>query len=1247
MSSFPSQASKYTNNESSKMLQARMIRARQKITYNNSLTNSIINRILGMEYDEYSRDYDIDFTKNKNLILTLGNELYRNYLNKILKSSSFSDEIKGTITELYESILSSLTIQEQKRAGTYIETDAEKIASKLEKERKLLEKPKFIYYCRMITVGRFKNISISNYRNDDLFTPGEKYVFDLQDESNLGYVLSLSKHKYEFKDINGLYLIGTPGTPGSFLVYEPDIFADYYQVYLYDKIDKSRNSYDDFGYVYDNFVIELNYKSRGNVRSITKYSAIDLKCLLPETIIRPIEYRGSKYIIEPKDFTFVGFGTKDRYSVNRRYGLYYGTYYLLINNLNNPMTILNKGKEHLIQLRGHESNKTEYYLKGLTDDGSLDGSYNFYSGNVEIEVYGDFGSMSLYSYLYGYNLMENLFLFSKDCASATTFRKNYENKGNGAIKCLYPQTTVNFVEINEQPFITFNNNNGNVQYDPTVVYGLYNGQYIIKNISEKHPIAFINQGKESHFHYFGDDTKMYRKIGPDNKVYKYYYNTVIIQVYGDFGKISVYEFYDGYCGGKYLLQYTDICEYESPWRPEKDILTYPDNEDILEFDNTPNNFNINNILHYADFQVSNVSGNKKIYIDNSEFIDVSYSKYGLNQGNFVLLNVPQDTPIAFLNKGREDKFKYDGYFPYKTTSVGPDGFLYDFYYGHINVYVTGDFGRMSMYTLNDGFLNGRHLFIFNKYASLGLAITNYGINSYFPLLTAALNTQESKEFYIDVDVNIVELPYSNTFATYNLNGFDRNGKIDNTQNNPPLTFFIGDVIYFNFSYINRNYTFGIYEIKNLLKDTQLITNNLNITNTQIKWIPNLVIQKYYYYRSSNNSDLMYNYIDILPNDTADLTPIIENINIIEDEIVSADVTNIQIEFSQIMNVNETKKLLFVNENGDIDQSLNITNILGNGSRFITIQTNFDNYNRLKFNTTYILKMEDDFFRNIYLNSIEDEEIITFKTETMHDPKLLSVYPPDISIQININEPIILSFNESVEFITSPHDNEEITYKMTIFNTNIGTSHDICYNNIKSVGNNLEIYSNELDYDTIYTLTIDKNSIVDLSNIPYYFTDNLLNPFTFKTVIDPRPVITQFEPANNELSSFIDTYIYITFDKPVFVNQSSGVILIKDLDQNIVFDAILLNNEDDYSQVYGSGLNTIVIVPYEDLNEDTTYTISIDDECFYDSDNNFFAGLEESDYTFSTGNERNPELVDLNDYVITPPQEASGNEISGN
>ena len=60
MSTFPKQADNYKNNLSSKMIQARMNRFRKSISYNTSLDNTIIQKILQKNEIE-----------NKNLLLYL------------------------------------------------------------------------------------------------------------------------------------------------------------------------------------------------------------------------------------------------------------------------------------------------------------------------------------------------------------------------------------------------------------------------------------------------------------------------------------------------------------------------------------------------------------------------------------------------------------------------------------------------------------------------------------------------------------------------------------------------------------------------------------------------------------------------------------------------------------------------------------------------------------------------------------------------------------------------------------------------------------------------------------------------------------------------------------------------------------------------------------------------------------------------------------------------------------------------
>ena len=77
------------------------------------------------------------------------------------------------------------------------------------------------------------------------------------------------------------------------------------------------------------------------------------------------ENKGPNFFFEDVNdrFTMVD-NINDRYRLNRQYGLYYGTYYTTINTNTNPITVLNKGKEHLIDISGAKFET--YYLENLT-----------------------------------------------------------------------------------------------------------------------------------------------------------------------------------------------------------------------------------------------------------------------------------------------------------------------------------------------------------------------------------------------------------------------------------------------------------------------------------------------------------------------------------------------------------------------------------------------------------------------------------------------------------------------------------------------------------------------------------------------------------------------------------------------------------------------------------------------------------------------------------------------------------------
>jgi len=108
-------------------------------------------------------------------------------------------------------------------------------------------------------------------------------------------------------------------------------------------------------------------------------------------------------------------------------------------------------------------------------------------------------------------------------------------------------------------------------------------------------------------------------------------------------------------------------------------------------------------------------GNK--YRFNGDTTYVANKYYGLGNGTFTLTDVSSDHPIAILNAGKASSITYAGAGAKKsnktvsgTTSDGN----YDFYHGDVTVTVSGDFGSVSVYCYNHGYMGGENLFRYSS-----------------------------------------------------------------------------------------------------------------------------------------------------------------------------------------------------------------------------------------------------------------------------------------------------------------------------------------------------------------------------------------------------------------------------------------------------------------------------------------------------------------------------------------------------
>jgi hypothetical protein len=831
---------------------------------------------------------------------------------------------------------------------------------------------------------------------------------------------------------------------------------------------------------------------------------------------------------------------------------------------------------------------------------------------------------------------------------------------------------INAVDV-DLPYTVFNIIPGQpLNHNKNKKYGLYIGQYMIFDIPESNPLAFINKGKEDYFKYVGVGANIQYRLGPDNEIYPFYYGTIIIYVYGDFGSISVYDYYNGYSGGRYLFMYTDVCDYESGTVTNDSIIQQPSTHVNTQEDSLIElaSYNLHDFESYMFFNLRN----NKIILTDYERLDDSYlnydenGKYSLNIGTYVLLNVPESTPIAFLNKGIEDKFEYSGYFPYSQKATGPDGLIYTFYHGNININVHSDFGKISIFTLGSfgGYLNGRKLLVYSSDSVIGSAVLQNAQQSAFPQLSTSFTVEKPQDFYVDVNITSEKLGYSGQVINFNMFGRDRRGEIDETENNPELLFYLGDTIYFNFINQELNVPLGIYQGAILLTNPQYIQNNGNRDYQQISWKP---VSNNYYYRALEQSDLVFGNINVINNGLIDIQLEVDVGKIYPAygaQDLNVELDKLEIEFDELVNIDRSATLTFYEyPRMKPFKTYKGSSFNGSGTNKVSLDLGLSIFDRLEFATTYIVVMTGKMFSNIYNNSLsipyyydenglalhneEEEYLFKFTTQQKHDPKLESIQYFDISdniykplqssaylnssgqltlessyVELDLSAQLLLTFNENIQY------QSEIRNPFFTEYGRIATSGEINYR----VSNN-ELYLEYskytalgVDYGKTYRINIPSGAIKDANYIDFNVLDSSMSLFFITTIQDPRPILQTIYPASGQVAIPIDADFVLTFDKVVYPGFS-GRILVRNYDiannfVTTIFQEFDFNDPQDVSAISGWGTNTITFsTPTPDNRENynflSGYTVTIDATCIRSGADNdvYYVGFNDETYYFRT------------------------------
>ena len=382
----------YQNNQmSTKMLRAKMINGRNKITYQTSKQAHI-----------YKIIQSKDITTNQLLVDRIGETLYKKYYNRLANSPATSASEKMEYTTMFYDLFSD-------------DSDTSVVTTPIRSDAELIADTDLTFYCIVSCVSTTdygpEYLVITNLRFEHVLTPGKKYKFDLSDYRNSGFQLSLSANKYTFQDVENIHFIGTPGTSGACVIYEPSTTISLYQVYIYNKLDLFESGYNVFGRMFEKLVIELNYTITQQPRYTSTTPDQFITDLSAITDIRMIHNKGPKYYLEPYNQPTYGNIFNDKYFPNRQYGLKTGIYIILNKDWKNPFTILNGDNltNPNICLYGNPAKHESIYVEGVTD--ISDANYDFYYGALFIDVSGDFGTVPFYSKKFGLNQMQSFFVY--------------------------------------------------------------------------------------------------------------------------------------------------------------------------------------------------------------------------------------------------------------------------------------------------------------------------------------------------------------------------------------------------------------------------------------------------------------------------------------------------------------------------------------------------------------------------------------------------------------------------------------------------------------------------------------------------------------------------------------------------------------------------------------------------------------------------------------------------------------------
>ena len=643
-----------SNQLSTKRLQAQMIKANTKVTYNNSRITTIYSNILTLNY-----------ATNKSMLIQYKYDCYMRYYTLLLRGN-IPQSTRTQLSQMLTTLLESLTEEEYNEVFQIKPPEPPMLPN-------MTNDSGYTFYVVTRNTRLKKFFIIKNIPPEFILKLYTFYTFDLSDPSNLNTKLSFSQYEYSATPYRGVFYMGIPGTPGSKMILNVYKDINAIKLFVFNDIQMYIPLKYDWGYSIPALLTELYISKNPQIPKVYSY-------YYPRqnTYLSVYESMGPKYSVNDTIEPVIIIGANPS-----NYAFTYGTYYLEVSEFF-PTTLLNKGYEECVAFIGDPDKKSIVNVSNLnySDKSPNEGSYAFYHGRVKMIVYKPFPfPMTIYSKEFGFMGGYELFHFTNEPK---------EKKDTPVVNL--KQNFINVIGFTTM--IRFNEDGQTNNTNTKRKYGLQYGDYYI-SIQDEFPIAFMNKGKEDLIRVLPSPFNVVSGTfnAPDGTAYLFYTGDIILQVKGDFDRVSICT-KNGYSGGYQLLVYN---AYHGAPLPS----VYKSIQGVSALRSQTTLFVKEDTTTFENFITFN---------------DETTQKYGLYKGVYLIFNIPRKLPITLLNKGKENLVTLESGTKNGTfEGIGPDGMPYTFYHGILKITVRGNFGFMTLFTLYDNYMGGYKMFSYDSF----------------------------------------------------------------------------------------------------------------------------------------------------------------------------------------------------------------------------------------------------------------------------------------------------------------------------------------------------------------------------------------------------------------------------------------------------------------------------------------------------------------------------------------------------